>query len=100
MRTRFAGRNGALVLVGAMGLVGERLVSRGVAVGAGRGVEMREVGAGLKVGMGEGVVLCTTGGVCIVFLARLQARPVKMAPKRKATSRMRVFFIYASLYIP
>jgi hypothetical protein len=97
MTARSAGRNGALVRVGAVGLVGEMPVSRAAAVGDGRGVEMREVGAGLTVEMGEAVVLCTPGGGWTVSLTRSQARPGKMAPKRKATIRMRIFFIDASL---
>jgi len=103
MRTRFVGRNGARVLVGAlvwvaaMGLADGRPVGRGVAIRVGIGVRMGEVGAGLAFVMGDEVVLCTPGGVFTVSLATLQAWLVRMAPKRKTESSMRLFFIDASL---
>jgi hypothetical protein len=97
MMARFAGRNGAIVRVEARGLAGGRLVGRGVAVSAGRGVGVGEAGARLAVGMGEGAVLCTPGGVGIGPLVILQARPGIMALKKKATNRMRLFFTDASL---
>jgi hypothetical protein len=87
MRTRFVGRNGALVRVGALVWVG----AMGLADGMG------EVGAGLTVVMGAEVVLCTPGGVFTVSLARLQAGPERMALKRVTMSSMRLFFIDASL---
>jgi hypothetical protein len=97
MTARFSGRNGVLVWVGAMGLVGGRSVGSGVAVSAGSEVGVGEVGVLLAVGMGEGAVLCMPGGVGMGSLAMLQARPGIMALMKKTTNRMRLFFTDASL---
>ena len=56
MTARFAGRNGALVRVGAVVLVGERPVSTGAVVAAGRGVSD---GAGIS---GFGISICISVG--------------------------------------
>lgn len=90
MMARSAGRNGAKVRVGTGGLAGGRLVGRGVAVSAGKGVGVGEAGARLAVGMGDGAAPGTPDAVGIGPLVELQARPSIMALKKKATIRMRL----------
>jgi hypothetical protein len=70
-----------------MGLAGGRPLSRGVAVRAGRVIEIEEVGAGLAF-VGKEVVLCSLSGVWTASRVKLHAELGKMATRRKATNRM------------
>jgi hypothetical protein len=59
MGTRFAGTNGALVGVGAMGLAVRELISTSVAVAVGGDVALGEAGSGLSFKGIVAVVFCT-----------------------------------------
>jgi hypothetical protein len=52
-----SGRNGAIVLVGGIGLAVGGLAGAGIVVESGAGGTVGEVGSGLAVGRGEGVEL-------------------------------------------